>query len=81
MGLRPEPWNPGLWKVGTAPITGQIVNESLGETQGKGPLARRRTQAGESQEPSPVGDAQLFLGPAGISLSCAHSTDGNLIIN
>lgn len=56
MGLRPESWNPGLQKVGTASVTGQILNESLRETQGKGPVARS-TQARESQEPSQGGDA------------------------
>ena len=29
----------------------------------------------------PGGSARPFSGPAGISLSCSHCTDGNLIIN
>lgn len=64
-----------------ASVTGQICIEYLWETHGKGPLAGRRTQARKSQEPSPGGNAQFFGESAGISLSCAHCTDGNLIIN
>lgn len=62
-------------------VTGQICIESLRKTHGKGPLAGRRTQTQESQEPSPGGNAQFWGGSAGISLSCALCTDENLIIN